>query len=66
LHPEGGTYLNFKIPSKTNTISAKITAPSRPKMSQPKRNANTEPIPMVPQFIVIAILSESLSVKTPY
>jgi hypothetical protein len=38
------------IPSTTIAMMASITAPSRPKMNQPIRNAITAPNPIAPQF----------------
>jgi len=49
-------YLNWIIPITTITMIANITAPSKPNMNQPTRNAITENNPIIPQFTVIAIV----------
>jgi hypothetical protein len=46
-------------------MMANITAPSRPNISQPTKNAMTAPIPSAPQFILIAILYHWLKNTTP-
>jgi hypothetical protein len=38
------------IPSTTIAMMARITAPNRPKINQPIRNATTAPNPIAPQF----------------
>ena len=44
------------MPITSMTMIANITAPSKPNMNHPTRNAITENNPIIPQFTVIAIV----------
>ncbi|MDD1678395.1 MAG: hypothetical protein LUO93_04330 [Methanomicrobiales archaeon] len=58
-------YLNMIIPINIITMMARITAPSRPKINQPIRNAIIEPNPIALQFTSTVNYPTSLSYINP-
>jgi hypothetical protein len=61
----GHFYLNWIMPITTMTIMANITAPSKPNVIQPTRNAMTENNPIIPQFTSIAFFNHLVFVFFP-